>query len=227
MYGLLNRWISRIHLLLNRWLNRFVDFSSSHEIVRIVTRSIGLTWVDMENHVRVRNRYILPYRLEEIRLTYYNDAMQNVGYLHFRGPVTIGPFASRMIVMPSKMSNITALFNGVRMLLTDHVKTRAVGTTSIRLLGIRFELPVDDILVIDKSKITTPEMDEEERQRREAASRQRKLERESARAERRARRQAKREEVARAREAAKQQRAAGKTASYQRGGDTGENANPI
>lgn len=209
MYGLFNRWIARIHLRLNRWLTGFVDFSGSHEIVRIVTRSIGLSWVDMENHVLVKNRYILPYRIEEIRLTYYNDAMQNVGYMHFTGPVTIGPFASRQIVMPSKMSNITALFNGVRMLLTDHIKTRTVGTTTIRLLGIRFELPVDDILIIEKSKITTPEIDEEERRQREEASRQRKLKREAVRAERQARRQARREEQALAREVRKQRRESG------------------
>ncbi len=154
---------------LNRLLIKHVDIGDSNEVIKIVTKKIGITWINMENHIEVVNKFIIPYTLEEVKLTYYNDAGQNIGYLHFKEAVYIGPFAKKVVLMPSKMSNITALFNMVRLFVVDDIKTRTVGTTTIKLLGMRFELPIDDIMIVDKEKIVMDEETEEEREKRLAA----------------------------------------------------------
>lgn len=176
--------------MLHQLLIRMIDVNETNDIVKIVTKGIGISWVEMENHVEVHNRFFIPYYLEEVKLTYYNDAHQNIGYLHFKGPVRIGAFKRKIVKMPAKMSNITALFNGFRMLLVDHIKTRTVGTTNIRLFGMSFELPIDDIMIVENDKIVTEEIDEAEKARRAKE----KAERETKKAERRAERKAKRKE---------------------------------
>jgi len=199
--GRMPKWITRLLVLLQKLLNklliRMIDVNETNDVVKIVTKSIGLTWVDMENHIEVHNRFFIPYYLEEVKLTYYNDSNQNIGYLHFEGPVRIGAFKRKVVKMPAKMSNITALFNGFRMLLVDHIKTRTVGTTRIRLFGMSFELPIDDIMIVDKDKIVTEEIDEAEKQRRAQEKAVREQKKSVRRAERKAKRKERRERLAR------------------------------
>jgi len=99
--------------------------------------------------------------------------------------------------MPAKMSNITALFNGFRMLLVDHIKTRTVGTTKIRVLGMSFELPIDDVMLVDKEKIVTEEIDEAEKERRALERTEREKRKHARRAERKAKRKERRERLTR------------------------------
>ncbi|MCP4121224.1 MAG: hypothetical protein GY751_05685 [Bacteroidetes bacterium] len=195
------KWIIRLlvllHKLLNKLLIRMINVNETNDVVKIVTKSFGLTWVDMENHIEVHNRFFIPYYLEEVKLTYYNDSNQNIGYLHYKGPVRIGAFQRKVVKMPAKMSNITALFNGFRMLLVDHIKTRTVGTTRIRLFGMSFELPIDDIMIVDKDKIVTEEIDEAEKQRRALEKAARAKEKLIRKTERKAKRKERRERLAR------------------------------
>lgn len=180
---------------MNRILHRFVDVKDSNEIVKIVTRDIGLSYVDMETHVEIRNKFFVPYHLEEVRLTYYNDANQNIGYLHFEGPVRIGAYRNEVVKMPSKMSNITALFNGVRLLVSDNIKTRTVGITRIRLFGMSFEFPIDDVMIVNRDKIVSEELTEEEQLRRREIREKRDAERHRKKAERKAKREARQAEM--------------------------------
>jgi hypothetical protein len=187
--------IQWIHSILNRLLVRIVDVNETNDVVRIVTKEIGLAWVEMENHVEIHNKFFIPYYLEEVKLTYYNDAGQNVGYLHFKGPQKIPAFQKRMVKMPAKMSNITALFNAARLLLSDNIKTRTVGTSRIRFFGVSFVLPIDDIMVIDREKIVTEQLDEAEKQRRRDEKAERDKQWQLRKAERKARREERREKL--------------------------------
>ena len=196
MKNLFKIWIFKLQTWLNKLLVKYVNISDSNEVVKVVTKKIGVTWINMENHVQITNKFIFPYKLEEVKLTYYNDAGQNVGYLHFKGPQYIGPFARKVVKMPAKMSNITALFNMVRLMVVDDIKTRTVGTTTIKLLGMYFELPIDDIMVIDKKLIVMDEESEEEKQKRLAARSLREKERAQKRAESKERHQKKMEILA-------------------------------
>lgn len=171
----------RIHAWLTKLLIKQVDFSESNEIIKVVSKKVGLKWVDMDNHIQITNKFIVPYILEEVKLTYYNDAGQNIGYLHFNTPTKIEGKSQKMVVMPAKMSNITALFNMLRMMLTDDIKTRAVGKTVIRLFGMRFELPMDDIMQIDKEKVVMSDETEEQKAARLAAKAERAAKREEER----------------------------------------------
>ncbi|MEZ5006867.1 MAG: cell envelope integrity protein TolA [Chitinophagales bacterium] len=186
MKQLFKIWLFKLHTWLNKLLIKHVDISESNEVVKVITKKIGITWIDMENHVSITNKFIVPYTLKEVKLTYYNDAGQNVGYLHFKGDEYIGPFAKKMVKMPAKMSNITALFNMVRLMVVDDIKTRTVGTSTIKLLGMHFELPIDDIMMVDKDKVQLEEETEEQKQKR--------LEEKAKRAEEKATKQAERKE---------------------------------
>lgn len=186
MKALFKIWLFKLQTWLNRLLIKYVDVGESNEVIKVVTKKIGITWIDMENHVAISNKFIIPYTLKEVKLTYYNDAGQNVGYLHYKGAEYIGPFARKIVKMPAKMSNITALFNMVRLMVVDDIKTRTVGTSTIQLLGIQFELPIDDIMLVDKDKVQMEEETEEQKQKR--------LEERTKRAEERAAKQAERKE---------------------------------
>jgi hypothetical protein len=175
MQGIFKIWLLKWHTWLNKLLIKYVDVNESNVIVKVVTKKIGLSWIDMVNHVEVSNQFFIPYKLVEVKLTYYNDAQQNVGYLHFNEPVKIGAHSKKIVQMPAKMSNITALFNMVRLMITDDIKTRTVGTTTIQILGIKFELPIDTIMVIDRDKLVLEE--EEDRQKRLADREKREQER--------------------------------------------------
>lgn len=192
---MMSGWMNSIWKLIHAWLNRLlvklIDTSESNEVVKIVTKEIGLAWVEMVNHVEITNNFFIPYTLEEVKLTYYNDAKQNIGYLHFKGPVRIRGNSTKLVKMPAKMSNITALFNAARMLINEHVKTQTIGYSKVRILGISFELPINDVMSIDKDKVVSWEEDEElraiklkERARKEAERQARKAKRKSRRAAR-------------------------------------------
>ena len=183
IFKLIHSWIQSI-------LIRVVDTSASNEVIKVVTQEIGLAWVEMENHVRIRNDFFIPYVLEEVKLTYYNDAQQNVGYLHYKEPVKIRAKRSKVVVMPAKMSSITGLFNGVRLLLTDNIKTRTVGHSRIRLFGMSFELPINDVMVVDKDIVVTAEVDEETRLQKEAVRKEKAEARKARKEERRNKRKA-------------------------------------
>jgi flagellar biosynthesis GTPase FlhF len=208
MRDLLHRFILYIHGLLNRLLVRIVDVSETNDVLKVVTKEIGLSWVDMENHVEIHNRFFIPYYLEEVKLTYYNDANQNIGFLHFEGPLKIPAYQKRLVKMPAKMSSITGLFNGVRLLVTDNIKTRTIGTSRIRFFGVSFVLPIDDIMVIDKEKIVSEELDEAEKERRRQLKAQLAIEREEKKQRRMANREERRTRKKERRERIKQERAA-------------------
>jgi hypothetical protein len=164
MQGIFKIWLLKWHAWLHKLLLKHVDVNESNVIVKVVTKKIGLTWIDMVNHVEVSNKFFIPYKLVEVKLTYYNDANQNVGYLHFNEPVKIAANSTKIVQMPAKMSNITALFNMVRLMITDDIKTRTVGTTTIQIFGMKFSLPIDTIMIIDRDKLVLEE--EEDRQKR-------------------------------------------------------------
>ena len=184
-----------LHGLINRILLKVVDVNDTNDVLKIITKEIGLSWVEMENHVEIHNKFIIPYRLEEVKLTYYNDAGQNVGYLHYKGSTKIPALRKTVVKMPAKMSNITALFNAARLLITDNIKTRTVGSSRIRLLGMTFELPIDDVMVVDKSKIVSEELDEEEKQRRLEEKAERERQRQIRRAERKTKNEERRQKL--------------------------------
>ncbi len=171
MAAIFRVWKMNLQIWLNKLLIRIVDVSGSNEIVKVITKNVGLTWVEMENHVEVKNTFFIPYRLEEVKLTYYNDSNQNIGYLHYKGSVRLGAYSKKTVIMPAKMSNITALFNMVRLIVLTDIKTKTVGTSTISIFGMRFILPINDIMIIDKDKIEME--DEETRARRLEARKER------------------------------------------------------
>ncbi len=164
MQGIFKIWLLKWHTWLNKLLIKYVDVNESNVIQKVVTKKIGLSWIEMVNNVEVTNKFFNPYHLVEVKLTYYNDANQNIGYLHYQEPVKISAYSTKTVQMPAKMSNITALFNMVRLMITDDIKTRTVGTTTIQIFGIKFEFPIDTIMVIDRDKLVLEE--EEDRQKR-------------------------------------------------------------
>lgn len=175
MSNIFKIWLLKLHTWLNKLLIKHVDISESNDVVKVVTKKFGITWIDMVNHVEITNKFFVPYKLMEVKLTYYNDANQNIGYLHFNEPTKIKAYSKKVVEMPAKMSNITAIFNMVRLMITDDIKTRTVGTSTIRILGINFEFPIDDIMVIDKDKVILEE--EEDRKKRLEAKLKREEER--------------------------------------------------
>lgn len=149
-----------------------VKTEETTEIVRIINKSVGLSWAVMDNVMLFKNNFPVPYTVKSIKTTMYNDAGQNIGYMDFEGDILVPKKGSVERKIESRMSNITALFNMARFVLFDQVKIKAEGYTEIQIWRFVFKLPVNQIVKVNSKMVQfqSDEQIEEARKRRERES---------------------------------------------------------
>jgi hypothetical protein len=163
------------------------------DILQIRTKSINLTYVDLETDIKISNSFFLPVKILEIKTDLLNTAGMKVGLMHYNKIGKIKGKQDVVFTAHTKLSNITAFFNLISRFLTLNITMHSVGIARIKVLWFEVEIPVDDTFEIEphQLKITEPLTSEQkaeikEKQRiREEKYKLKKAERQQRRLERR------------------------------------------
>lgn len=141
------------------------------DIIEVRTKSINLTYVNLETDIKINNAFFLPIKILEISADIVNTSGLRVGALHYNQIRKIKAHKAEVFTTHTQLSNITALFNLISKLLTLSIKMRSIGTAKIKVLWFEVEIPVDDIFEIKSHQLKiigelTPEEKAEENEKR-------------------------------------------------------------
>ena len=83
----------------------------------------------------------------------YNKG-NKVGKMLFDGPVKLSPRSKKSISMEVRLNHITAIFNMLRFIFTtSNIQMTIKGEVQLKILGLDFFIPVNDVLDLPKSKV--------------------------------------------------------------------------
>ena len=136
------------------------------DIVEVRTKTLGLTYVNLETDIKITNRFFLPIKILEIKTDIVNVNELKVGMMTYDNVQKIKANSEEVFTTHSKMSNITAFFNLLSKLLTLTITIRSVGYAKIKVLWFVVDVPVDDTFEIMPSQLkVVEELTEEEKAR--------------------------------------------------------------
>lgn len=142
--GFIKRLILRIknYIILKASKDRIID------ILQIRTKSLNLTYVDLETDIQITNTFFLPIKILEINADVLNTSGLKVGILKYQNERKIKSNQKEIFTTHTQISNITAIFNLISKLLTLSITMRSVGWAKIKIFGFVVDVPFDDTFEI-------------------------------------------------------------------------------
>lgn len=134
------------------------------DIIQIRTKTLNLTYVELETDIKITNTFFLPIKILEITTDVLNPSDYKVGKMHYKEERIIKGKSAEQFTTQTKMSNITAFFNVLQRLLAIPIKMRSIGIAKIKVLWFEVEIPVDDYFEIQPHQLKIIEdLSEEEK----------------------------------------------------------------
>ena len=123
------------------------------ELEKVENKGTRLPHVLFENKSLVINNFFIPIQLVRMRFLMYNKG-NKVGKMLFDGPVKLSPRSKKSISMEVRLNHITAIFNMLRFIFTtSNIQMTIKGEVQLKILGLDFFIPVNDVLDLPKSKV--------------------------------------------------------------------------
>lgn len=123
------------------------------ELEKVENKGTRLPHVLFENKSLVINNFFIPIQLVRMRFLMYNKG-NKVGKILFDGPVKLSPRSKKSISMEVRLNHITAIFNMLRFIFTtSNIQMTIKGEVQLKILGLDFFIPVNDVLDLPKSKV--------------------------------------------------------------------------
>lgn len=123
------------------------------ELEKVENKGIRLPYVIFENKSIVINNFIIPVQVIRMRFELFNKDIK-AGRILFDGPVKIPLKSKKSISMEVRLNHITALFNMLRFVFTTNsIRMQIKGEVQIKILGLDFFIPVNDVMDLPKNKV--------------------------------------------------------------------------
>lgn len=158
--GIFNFFKNKIH----QYIIKKATQEKLVDIVEVRTKTLSLTYVNLETDIKIINTFWLPIEILEINTDIVNTSELKVGMMVYKNRTKIKGNSELIFTTQSKMSNITAFFNLLSRLLTLTITIRSVGTAKIKVLWFVVNVPIDDTFEIMPNQLKIiEELTEEEK----------------------------------------------------------------